>query len=118
MPLHLTKVAVGVASVEALENRIARRVTQEDVAAAVGVNRSMISKMEKGVPGGRELVVNLAEYYGVSVDWLLNDENSPEALRTSPLSDKETQLLGYYRTLSEDVAEAFRKSMEAAAKKQ
>ena len=27
MPLHLTKVAVGVASVEALENRIARRVT-------------------------------------------------------------------------------------------
>ena len=27
MPLHLTKVAVGVASVEALENRIARRIT-------------------------------------------------------------------------------------------
>jgi hypothetical protein len=27
--LHLTKVAVGVASVEALENRIARRVTQQ-----------------------------------------------------------------------------------------
>ena len=27
MPLHLTKVAVGVASIEALENRIARRVT-------------------------------------------------------------------------------------------
>ena len=30
MPLHLTKVAVGCASVEALENRIARRVTQAD----------------------------------------------------------------------------------------
>ncbi len=29
MPLHLTKVAVGCASVEALENRIARRVTQQ-----------------------------------------------------------------------------------------
>ena len=29
MPLHLTKVAVGVASVEALENRIARRVTAQ-----------------------------------------------------------------------------------------
>ncbi|MDQ3143369.1 MAG: DUF1489 domain-containing protein [Pseudomonadota bacterium] len=27
MPLHLTKVAVGVASVEALQNRVARRVT-------------------------------------------------------------------------------------------
>ena len=30
MPLHLTKVAVGCASVEALENRIARRVTMAD----------------------------------------------------------------------------------------
>ena len=29
MPLHLTKVAVGVASIEALENRIARRVTAQ-----------------------------------------------------------------------------------------
>ncbi|MEO7505132.1 MAG: DUF1489 domain-containing protein [Sphingomicrobium sp.] len=29
MPLHLTKVAVGCASIEALENRIARRVTQQ-----------------------------------------------------------------------------------------
>lgn len=28
MPLHLTKVAVGCASLEALENRIARRITQ------------------------------------------------------------------------------------------
>ena len=28
MPLHLTKVAVGCASIEALQNRIARRVTQ------------------------------------------------------------------------------------------
>ena len=27
MPLHLTKVAVGCASVEALQNRIARRIT-------------------------------------------------------------------------------------------
>ena len=28
MPLHLTKVAVGCASIEALENRVARRLTQ------------------------------------------------------------------------------------------
>ena len=31
MPLHLTKVAVGCASVEALENRIARRVSKGEV---------------------------------------------------------------------------------------
>lgn len=98
--------------------RRARRLTQEDVAAAVGVDRSMISKMEKGVPGGRELVVHLAEYYGVSLDWLLNEDNASEAIRTSPLSDTEAQMLEYYRTLSKDVAEAFLKSMQAAAKKQ
>jgi hypothetical protein len=31
VPLHLTKVAVGCASIEALENRIARRVTKGEV---------------------------------------------------------------------------------------
>ena len=31
MPLHLTKVAVGCASIEALQNRIARRVTADGV---------------------------------------------------------------------------------------
>ena len=49
MPLHLTKVAVGVASVEALENRIARRVT---VAGEVRVPTRMRPKRMDELIGG------------------------------------------------------------------
>src|SRR5688572_4178436 len=49
MPLHLTKVAVGVASIEALENRIARRVTS---AGEVKVPTRMRPKRMAELVGG------------------------------------------------------------------
>ena len=55
MPLHLTKVAVGVASVEALENRIARRVTS---AGEVRVPTRMRPK-------------RMAELIGGSLHWIV-----------------------------------------------
>jgi hypothetical protein len=55
MPLHLTKVAVGVASIEALENRIARRVT---AAGEVRVPTRMRPK-------------RMAELIGGSLHWIV-----------------------------------------------
>ena len=55
MPLHLTKVAVGCASVEALENRIARRVT---MAGEVRVPTRMRPK-------------RMAELIGGSIHWIV-----------------------------------------------
>ena len=55
MSLHLTKVAVGCASVEALENRIARRVTQ---AGEVRVPTRMRPK-------------RMAELIGGSLHWIV-----------------------------------------------
>ena len=55
MPLHLTKVAVGCASVEALENRLARRVTQ---AGEVRVPTRMRPK-------------RMAELIGGSLHWIV-----------------------------------------------
>jgi hypothetical protein len=49
VPLHLTKVAVGCASIEALRNRIARRVTQ---AAEVRVPTRMRPRRAAELPGG------------------------------------------------------------------
>ena len=49
MPLSLTKVAVGCASVEALKNRIARRVTQ---AGEVRVPTRMRPRRADELPGG------------------------------------------------------------------
>jgi len=55
MPLHLTKVAVGCASVEALENRLARRVT---MAGEVRVPTRMRPK-------------RMAELIGGSIHWIV-----------------------------------------------
>jgi hypothetical protein len=49
VPLHLTKVAVGCASIEALRNRIARRVTQ---AGEVRVPTRMRPRRAAELPGG------------------------------------------------------------------
>ncbi len=49
MPLHLTKVAVGCASIEALKNRVARRVT---AAGEVRVATRMRPRRADELPGG------------------------------------------------------------------
>ena len=73
MPLHLTKVAVGVASVEALENRIARRVT---AAGEVRVPTRMRPK-------------RMAELIGGSLHWIVKHRivAKQEILRFDDRSD-------------------------------
>jgi transcriptional regulator with XRE-family HTH domain len=62
--------------------RRGRRLTQEDAAGAVGLSRSHLAGIERGhdLPG-RELLIALANYYKVSVDWLAtpadNDARPP-----------------------------------------
>jgi transcriptional regulator with XRE-family HTH domain len=48
-----------------------RKLTQEDAAGAVGLSRSHLAGIERGhdLPG-RELLIALANFYRVSVDWL------------------------------------------------
>lgn len=77
----------------------------------------MISKMETGTGGGIATMKKVAAYYGVSLDWLLHGDKTPAPTRTSLLSDDEGKLIENFRNLSPDVADAFQKSMQAAAKK-
>lgn len=56
-----------------------RRLTQSELQAAVGVDRTLISKYETGerVPPV-DVLVALADYYGVSVDYILRRTDKPE----------------------------------------
>lgn len=56
-----------------------RRLTQSELQAAVGVGRTLISKYETGerVPPV-DVLVALADYYGVSVDYILRRTDKPE----------------------------------------
>lgn len=60
------------------ELRVDRDLTQSQVAAAIGITQRKYSYVETGVQQATEaLLKNLAEYYGVSVDYLLKMTDDP-----------------------------------------
>ena len=55
-----------------------RDLTQSQVAAAIGITQRKYSYVETGVQQATEaLLKSLAEYYGVSVDYLLKMTDNP-----------------------------------------
>jgi transcriptional regulator with XRE-family HTH domain len=56
--------------------RLARKVTQADLGAALGVDRAHVSKVETTSKGGRDFWERAARELGVSLDWLLMDDAS------------------------------------------
>lgn len=93
-----------------------RAVTQDDLAAAVNCDRSMISKIEKGKEPGRALLVRLAEFYNVSLDWLMHGNGAAEGALTPPLNPREIQVLEAFRQLPDADAELMLRMLQAAAK--
>lgn len=60
------------------ELRVDRDLTQSQVAAAIGITQRKYSYVETGVQQATEaLLKSLAEYYGVSVDYLLKMTDNP-----------------------------------------
>lgn len=54
------------------------RMTQTDLATAVGVTRSIIGEIEGGTqPGGLDTMIALADQFKVPLDWLLLREVPP-----------------------------------------
>lgn len=49
-----------------------KKVNQREAAAALGVSQALLSHYEKGLrEPGMEFLLNAADYYGVSTDWML-----------------------------------------------
>ena len=67
--------------------------TQQALASAVGVSRSTIGMLEKNLQGvGNETLIKLADFFNVSVDYLLKNEGIEETQRTDneiKLTDKD-----------------------------
>lgn len=78
-----------------LDLRVARGLTQIQLATETGVSRAHIGKMETGGdPPGREVLSKLAQYFRVSMDFLQSGGDSPVASPADPPSyDSETHSL-------------------------
>lgn len=93
--------------------RLDAREMQVDLAAALGVSRSHLANIETGrdIPG-REMLIALARYYGVSVDWLLTGQGP----RITAMTDQEARLLEAFRRIPPTEAEAILNMLEARFK--
>lgn len=59
--------------------RNSKKLLQKDVAALTGITATALSAYEKGQrEPSLSVVVKLAEFYGVSIDWLCGVEHKPE----------------------------------------
>ena len=77
------------------EQRLLRKMSQKDVAAAVGVSVSVISNYEHGErTPSVETLMSLAGLYRCSVDYLLGiDKGNSVGIDTSMLNEKQVVLL-------------------------
>lgn len=53
--------------------------TQQELSTAIGVSRSTIGMVEKNLQGtGNETLMKLADFFGVTIDYLLSDDEQIE----------------------------------------
>ena len=86
------------------ELRKKKHITQEQLAAIIGVERSSIGKYESKahtIPSD-DVKYKIAEYFGVTVDYLMgySDDPCPQIGELS-LADDEKELITIYRSLND-----------------
>ncbi|MBL7237683.1 MAG: helix-turn-helix transcriptional regulator [Komagataeibacter hansenii] len=81
-----------------------RSISAQEVADAVGIARSSLAGIESGhYKPGRETMIALAQYYGVSVDFIAGTSSVNSDLSAQTVEDPdELALLNLWRTLDQD----------------
>lgn len=87
------------------ELRKSVNMNQQSLADYLNVSRSTVAMWERGTEPGNEMLLTLADYFGVTVDYLLGrtDDPSPRVEKSAPapaLSPDEAQLLAAFRALN------------------
>ena len=77
-------------------------------AESIGVSGASVTGWKNGSSPRQSTLKKIADHFGVTVDWLLSDEDLPsphepvvESDAFLPLSSREKQILEMYRDLSE-----------------
>ena len=76
-----------------------RKISQKKLAQALNVSETAVQNYEYGRVPTLEIAVALAEYFGVSVEYLVGKEKAPQAMG---LTERETDLIKYFRALGND----------------
>ena len=100
--------------------RVERNLTQLQLSIALGVSQETISKYEIGVAYPQpSMLVNLANYFNVSVDYLLGitDIQTPVKILAESSNKKATEIYNKYVTLSDKDKYTFDQFLDFLGKK-
>ena len=76
------------------------KISQQKLAEAVGVSQQSINKYEnQGVEPEIAVLIKIADYFSVSVDYLIGRTSSPD-FAVSSLTKDEKQIIAKYKTLN------------------
>jgi transcriptional regulator with XRE-family HTH domain len=81
---------------------------------AVGIGNGIIARWSKSVPSADKLAA-VAEYFGVSMEYLLTGKETAPAREEPELSEDEIILLSAFRSLTEDQRRFVLRQLRAAA---
>lgn len=80
--------------------RESRKITQIRLSTHLGISQEAISAYEcKETIPNVDILIELASYFGVSVDYLLGIDNVKKHISETELSEFETVMINYYRRL-------------------
>lgn len=82
------------------ELRKRKGLTQQGFAMVINVSQAMVSKYERGeIAPDLQTLKNIADYFNVSTDYLLEISNSKLNVSSSDLTDAEKELLHSFKRL-------------------
>ena len=81
---------------------------------AVGIGNGIIARWNKSTPSADKLAA-VADFFGVSMEYLLTGKEKAPAREEPELSEAETMLLSAFRSLTEDQKRFVLRQLQAAA---
>ncbi len=82
--------------------RTTNNLTLSQLGNYIGVTKSTVGNLENGEIPSLEIILSIAEYFNISLDYLLSRTNNPNLLDNTNqiVSSEETELLEYFRLLN------------------
>ena len=100
--------------------RLALGITATEAARRIGISRQRYSLYERGTyEANYEMLLRIAEVFGVTVDWLLNRESAPADVRRSAvvgriMSMSDEEISAMYKLLEQLTSQAAQPATTAA----
>ena len=69
-----------------------KKITQEELAKQINVERSTVGKYETGTTPSMEILIRIANYFDITIDYLLGNTDTKEQKEKTPSNDEDVKV--------------------------